>query len=75
MTGKLTMKYWWQCEDFKRIPKELEVILHKAAQDRIMEKFREGYVSGELFEYINIDIKGRKTPVEGWACSGWWDIK
>lgn len=76
MSRVLTIDYYWRCESFKKgIPPKLAEALEETAFDRIQEQMKDGVVSGELIDYVNMDIPGRKTPEDGWECHGWWNLK
>ena len=76
MSRVLVIDYYWRCESFKKgIPIQLVEALEETAFDRIQEQMKDGVVSGELVDYINLDIPGRKTPMDGWECHGWWNLK
>lgn len=76
MSRLLVIDYYWRCESFKKgIPPKLAEALEETAEDRIKEKMGEGYLSGELIDYVNMDIPGRRTPMDGWECHGWWNLK
>lgn len=76
MSRVLVIDYYWRCESFKKgIPPKLAEALEETAMDRIQEMMAEGYVSGELHDNVNLDIPKRKTPEDGWECSGWWNLK
>ena len=75
MSRLLVIDYYWRCESFKKgIPPKLAEALEESAEDRIKEMMGQGYLSGELIDYVNMDIPGRKTPEDGWECRGWWNL-
>lgn len=76
MSRVVLIDYYWRCQSFKKgIPNELAEALDESAMERILEMMAEGYVSGELNDNVNLDIPNRKTPEDGWECSGWWNLK
>jgi hypothetical protein len=77
MEKKITISYWWKCNSFrKEIPSQLEEVLAERAERHIFEKAAEGYYSeGELYEGVDIDIPGEKTPKDGFECEGWFIVK
>lgn len=76
MKQTITINYWWKCSKIKgKIPEPLRDALRENANDRITDMMKEGYVSGELCDNVNIDIPGMKTPKEGYECSGGFEIK
>ena len=75
MEGTVTIKYWWKCGKFpKGIPSPLSDALHESAMERITDQMKQGIVSGELFDNVNIDVPGHKTPEDGYECSGGFTI-
>jgi len=62
MKGKITISYWWKCNNFTRIPANLKEVLKKEAFSRAMEMIAEyGYSEGELV-----------SEIDGYAFRGWW---
>ena len=73
MQRQKTISYNWSCSQIKgEIPEPLALALEESAEDRIFEMMKEGYISGELLDNVNIDIPNMKTPEDGWECKGWW---
>ncbi|MCK9433726.1 MAG: hypothetical protein M0R32_02630 [Candidatus Cloacimonetes bacterium] len=76
VSSTIAIDYYWRCESFKKeIPTKLLEALEETAEARISEMMGQGYLSGELIDYVNMDIPGRKTPEDGWECHGWWNLK
>lgn len=76
MERTITIKYSWYCDKFKKgIPKELTEDLEQRAEYRVWSMTKQGYVEGELLEYVITDVPGKKTPKEGWECRGYWSFK
>lgn len=75
MKRTIEIKYWWKCEAIKgEMPARLKEALDESAQDRIGDMMKQGFTSGELVDDVNMDLPGRKTPKDGWACRGWWSF-
>jgi|GEM_PF-2671982 hypothetical protein len=76
MERTITIKYWWKCDNFKKgIPAELAEALEESAIERIAEMMKEGYVEGDLNDCVNLDVPGRRTPKDGYPCTGYWQVK
>lgn len=76
MNRTITITYWWKCEKLsKGIPANLAEALEESAMTRINEMLSQGYVAGELQDNVNMKVKGRKTPQDGWECYGSWNLK
>lgn len=74
--GSLTISYRWRCPSFpKGIPDQLWEALSKSAQDRATALLQEGYREGELNDYVNMTIPGKRTPPDGFHCTGWVTIE
>jgi len=74
MNRKIEIKYWWKCDKLKAITSPLSEALEESAMDRIVEMLKEGYSSGDLLDDVNIEIKGKKTPEDGWHCYGGFEV-
>lgn len=75
MKRNISIKYWWKCAGFKKVPKKFEEELHERAMEHIYFMMVDGYTSGELNEHIYIDLPGCETPNNGYECHGWFEIK
>jgi uncharacterized protein YoaH (UPF0181 family) len=75
MKRKIVIEYYWKCYQFKKIPAKLAECLEETAEERIKYLMAEGYVEGELFDNVMIDIDGKECPKDGYECSGWATIK
>ena len=76
MNIDIKINYWWSCEQFPDdIPEPLFTALKESAEKQIFEMTQQGYYSGELIDYVNIDVPGHKSPNEdGYYCRGWFNI-
>ena len=71
-----TICYWWECEEFPaEIPSPLADELEEHATERISEMMKEGYIAGELYDCVHIEIPGHDMPEDGYYCSGRWTVK
>ena len=71
MTKKIEITYWWKCNKFpKGIPNEMVEALDETAEERILEMMKQGYISGDLSDFVNLKVPGHKTPQDGYECFG-----
>ena len=76
MQRKITIEYSWQCSKLKKgIPDCLVEALENSATEHIFSEIDNGYVEGELFDWIKMQVPKHKTPVGGWECHGYWTSK
>lgn len=62
---------WWTAADRSEPKVEHEEALNEAAVEQIVEKWKEGYTSGQLFDNIRMTDE---DPEDGIAYEGYWSI-
>jgi hypothetical protein len=66
MKKRFTVSYEWSCEAIEGdLPEEWQKALQESAEIRIHENMGEGYISGELYEYLGDHVE----------CRGWWSVE
>jgi len=76
MEERITITYFWECEEFPEdIPEPLAKELRENAIDHIAAMILEGYTtSGELYDVVSVDIPNKKMPPDGYECTGGWGV-
>jgi hypothetical protein len=76
MEKAFKVSYWWKCEKIKgEIPLSLQNDLDEYANKEIAEKMKCGFICGQLFGNFIHHIHGKRMPLDGWECQGFWSTE